>query len=138
MVTETPRSLSQNELAERAGTTVDDVRRLVDLGILAPGEDGRFPVADVQRVRLVEACADAGIPAETIGKLIEGGLLSLAFTAFEWAVPWSGYSSKTYRQLAAETGLPIDLVLAMMIYFAIVGNITALQRFWRSWRALSA
>jgi hypothetical protein len=34
--------------------------------------------------------------------------------------------------------LPIDLVLAMLAYFAIVGNLTALQRFWRSWRALSA
>src|SRR5439155_24949639 len=41
----------------------------------------------------------------------------------------------TFLAALAGVALPIDLVLAMLVYFAIVGNITALQRFWRSWRA---
>ncbi len=106
-------SLTEAELAERGGTTPEEVRRLVDLGIIVPDSTGGFPVGDVQRLRLVEACATAGIPPENIAKLIEAGLLSLAFTAFEWAVPWSGFSAKTYRRLAAENGLPLDLVLRL-------------------------
>src|SRR5207244_10619871 len=68
---------------------------------------------DVQRVRLVEACARAGIPPASIAKLVDGGLLSLAFTAFEWLEPWSGYSGTSYRQLSAEAGLSLDLVVRL-------------------------
>lgn len=33
-------------------------------------------------------------------------------------------------------GLPFSPIVAMLAYFAIVGNLTALQRFWSGWRAL--
>lgn len=49
-------------------------------------------------------------------------------------------SIPTLTYLATLVGivLPVDLVLAMLVYLAVVGNITAIQRFWRSWRALNA
>jgi len=52
---------SRQEVAERAGVGVDDVSRLVELGILMPSEGDRFSVGDVRRVALVlkELCVRA-------------------------------------------------------------------------------
>jgi hypothetical protein len=51
--------LSEAELAERSGCTVDKVRELVRLGILVPHEDG-FAARDAHRVRLMQAFEDDG------------------------------------------------------------------------------
>jgi archaetidylinositol phosphate synthase len=42
----------------------------------------------------------------------------------------------TFGALTLGLALPFDPITAMLVYFAIVGNITAIQRFWSGWRAL--
>jgi adenylate cyclase len=102
--------LTEKDLAERAGATPAFVRRLADLGIIVPAEDGEgFPASDARRARVAQACDRAGLPLDGIAKAIAEGRLSLAFldaAQYEWA----GYSGKTYRQACDEFGLSMDLV----------------------------
>ena len=73
-------SLTEEELAERAGVTSDFVRRLDDLGIIVSAEGGEgYPDSDARRVRVAQACDRAGLPLDGIGKAIADGRLSFAF-----------------------------------------------------------
>jgi adenylate cyclase len=102
--------LSVSQLAGRAGVLPEDVERLVQLGILVPGEGGRpFTSGDVRRVRLASACAEAGLPLEGIGAAMAAGKLTLAFLDHP-LFRWSGRTAETYRDLAARLGMPIALL----------------------------
>ena len=103
-------SLTETELAERAGVTPGFVRRLGVLGIIVPAEGGEgYPASDARRVRVAQACDRAGLPLDGIGKAVAEGRLSFAFleaSQYEWA----GFSGKTYRQVCDELGLSMGLV----------------------------
>jgi adenylate cyclase len=101
--------LSASGLADLAGTTVAEVRRLVDLGILVVGDGaGPFRASDVQKVRLVEACEQAGLPMEGIAAAIRAGRLSFAFLEASPFRRWAVRSARTYQQVSQETGVPLD------------------------------
>jgi adenylate cyclase len=103
-------SLTEEELAERAGVTSDFVRRLDDLGIIVSAEGGEgYPDSDARRVRVAQACDRAGLPLDGIGKAIADGRLSFAFLEAS-QYEWSRYSGKTYRQVCDELGLSMHLV----------------------------
>ena len=103
-------SFSGVELAARARVAPEVVARLVELGILRPG-DGEAPygLGDVRRVRLVDACAQAGLPLEGIGEAIAEGRLSLAFLDLV-SIAGRPLTGTTYTQLCGEQGLPMELV----------------------------
>ena len=72
--------LSPARLADLAGVTEGEVERLVDLGVLVPGEGGGpFVEADVAKVRLAVACERAGLPMAGIAAAIGVGRLSFSF-----------------------------------------------------------
>ncbi len=54
----------RHDVAHRAGVDTDYVERLVELGILVPGEGGRFRPGDVPRTRLVQTLERAGVPLD--------------------------------------------------------------------------
>jgi adenylate cyclase len=118
------KALSASGLADLAGTTAAEVERLVDLGILmARDGDDPFLETDVQKVRLAAACEQAGLPMEQIASAIRAGRLSFAFLE---AVPfrrWAVRSARTYRQVSQETGVPLELLGAVLesMGFARVG-----------------
>lgn len=61
--------LSEQELAARSGVDPGFVRRLVDLGILLPGQQGEvFAASDARRVRLAAACDRGCSPATASGR----------------------------------------------------------------------
>jgi hypothetical protein len=62
--------LSAEELAGRSGVTAEQLRRLVELGIITPTPQGRYRPSDIQRIRVVDALADAGFASEQLGQLI--------------------------------------------------------------------
>ena len=109
--------LSEAELAERSGCTVDKVRELVRIGILVPHGDG-FAARDVHRVRLMQAFEEAGIDLGVIARGIEAGKLSYenvgvllpepaAFTtSYEALAAEAGRSPELIRRLVRELGLP--------------------------------
>jgi adenylate cyclase len=103
--------LSAAGLADLAGVTEAEVRRLVDLGILVTRDGaGPFLETDVQRVRLATACQQAGLPMEGIAAAIRAGRLSFAFLEAAPYRRWAVRSARTYRQVSQETGVPLELL----------------------------
>jgi DNA-binding transcriptional MerR regulator len=97
--------LSADELAGHSGATVQQLRRLVDLGILTPTPHGRYRRSDIQRIRVVDALADAGFAPEQLGELIAAGAYNLDWASVVFPEPTSQMTS-TLEQTAAATGLP--------------------------------
>lgn len=104
--------ISGAELARRAGTTRNQVDRLVELEILA--HDGRdtFGLPDIQRVRLVRALDDAGITPELLARAIAEGHLSLGFVDTMWPEP-PALTDKTFRSVASELGFEPDALVRL-------------------------
>ena len=100
--------LSALGLADLAGTTAEEIQRLVDLGILITDGAGRFRTSDVQRVRLLAACERAGLPVHGIAAAVGEGRLSLDFLEAAPYRRWAGRSTRTYRQVSQDTGIPLD------------------------------
>ena len=103
--------LSAQGLADLAGVTEAEVRRLVDLGILE-ARDGADPFLeiDAKKVRLATACEQAGLPVAGIAAAIRSGRLSFAFleaSPYRW---WAVRSTRTYRQVSQDTGVPLELL----------------------------
>ena len=103
--------LSLDDLANRAGVATSDIERLAKLGILQPeGGERPFRQGDVYRIRLVLACERAGMPAEAVARALEEGRISLSFMDLPH-YRWAALGEKTYRDLATEGGLPLDVFL---------------------------
>jgi adenylate cyclase len=104
-------ALSASGLADLAGTTVAEVERLVDLGILVARDGtGPFLESDVQKVRLATACEQAGLPMAGIAAAIRAGRLSFAFLEAAPYRRWAVRSARTYRQVSQETGMPLEVL----------------------------
>jgi class 3 adenylate cyclase/DNA-binding transcriptional MerR regulator len=100
--------LSAEELAGRSGATAEQLRRLVELGILTPASEGRYRRSDIQRIRVVEALAEAGFAPEQLAELIATGAYSLDWTSVIYPEP-TARSATTLEQAVATTGLPEGL-----------------------------
>lgn len=106
-----PTGLSRDALAARAGVDGPMVDRLVDCGILSPREGPEpFGPGDAHRIRLMVACEQAGMAPEAIGKAIGEGKLSLSFMDMPH-YRWAGLISTTYRQLAEQLDIPVEMAL---------------------------
>jgi adenylate cyclase len=107
--------LSASGLADLAGVTVAEVQRLVELGILV-ARDGPDPflATDVQKVRLATACEQAGLPMAGIAAAIGAGRLSFGFLEAAPFRRWAVRSTRTYRQVSQDTGIPLDTLVAVL------------------------
>jgi adenylate cyclase len=104
-------ALSTSGLADLAGTTAAEVERLVDLGILVARDGaGPFLETDVQKVRLAAACEQAGLPMAGIVAAIRAGRLSFAFLEAAPYRRWAVRSTRTYREVSQEAGVPLELL----------------------------
>jgi adenylate cyclase len=102
---------TREELAERAGVSVDYLDRLVELRIVSPGDgDSPFSEGDVRRARFVHGLEQGGVPLEAVGSAVESSDLSFAFFDASYWDRFGGLAEKTYRELSAETGLSLDLL----------------------------
>jgi class 3 adenylate cyclase len=103
--------LSAAGLADLVGVSEAEVERLVDLGILVARDGvGPFLETDVPKVRLAVACQQAGLPMEAIAAAVRAGRLSFAFLEAEPFRRWAMRSTRTYRQVSEETGVPLELL----------------------------
>jgi adenylate cyclase len=102
------------ELARRAGVDVGFLDRLVEHRVVSGGEDDtRFTRADIRRARFVFGLERGGVPLDAVGAAIRSGALSLAFFDAGYWDRFGGLATKTYRVLSDETGLSLDLLLAV-------------------------
>jgi adenylate cyclase len=109
------KELSEAGLADLAGVTEAEVARLVELGVLVPRDGaGPFRETDVQKVRLAVACEQAGLPMEGIAAAIRAGRLSFAFLEAAPFRRWAVRSTRTYRQVSQETGIPLETLGAVL------------------------
>jgi adenylate cyclase len=116
--------LSASGLADLAGVTEPEVAWLVEFGILVSrGGAGPFLETDVQKVRLAVACEQAGLPMAGVAAAIQAGRLSFAFLEATPFRRWAVRSTRTYRQVSQETGVPLDTLVAVLesMGFARVG-----------------
>ena len=90
--------VSAQELAELTPCSLDDVQRLVRLGILSQ-EDGLFAPSDVHVVRLMAAFEGAGISLEDVARGVATGELSFPLGLF---MPEPVRMAATYADLAGE------------------------------------
>jgi adenylate cyclase len=103
-------SLTAEEVARRAGTTVERVRELAELGILRPNPESEEPFGsgDALRAQLVQELEAFGIPAEQVAAALSEGVLTLSYLdRFPDPPP---HSSRTYAELSDQVGLPFDLI----------------------------
>jgi adenylate cyclase len=106
--------LTEAQLVERAGSSSEEIGRLVELGILVPEPaEPRFNVGDVRRVRLARACDEGGIPLDALGRAIRDGKFSLGFLDLPHYSVFSELTSTTFAQLERETGVPMNVLQAM-------------------------
>jgi adenylate cyclase len=105
------KGLSASGLAELAGVSEGEVERLVELGVLVARDGvGPFLDTDVPKVRLAAACAQAGLPMAAIASAIGAGRLSFGFLEAAPFRRWAVRSTRTYRQVSQDTGVPLELL----------------------------
>jgi adenylate cyclase len=109
-------ALTEDEVAERAGTNVDRVRHLTGLGLITP-EQGRFRRRDVLRVRVIEELAGRGIEAEGLAAAMDAG--DLSFGHLESVGRRHPRSDTTFDQFGNETGIGFETLEAIYIAFGL-------------------
>jgi adenylate cyclase len=101
------------EAADRAGISPDDLRGLVDRGILEPDVEGRFTEGDVRRVGVVQSLVAAGIPIDLLADTLRSGSFSLAFMDDPAYSLFTSFTSETFQEVSARTGVPLNLLIAI-------------------------
>jgi len=108
------RSLTRNQIADQAGVDPAFVDRLVDIGVLVPGEGDTFVPGDVRRARLLDGLAASGLPVEDVAEAARrGDFLLGTFDLESYETRFASLSSKTFAQLSDETAIPLSLLFVM-------------------------
>lgn len=87
--------------------------QLVELGIVAPDEDGSFSGGDVRRVRLMHTLDRAGLPLDGVADVIRASGLPLDFLDQPSYERLGAATEDTFAELAAETEVPVELLLSV-------------------------
>jgi adenylate cyclase len=104
---------SRSEAAERAGVPVDDVSRLVELGIVTPQDGDRFTAGHLRRVQLAHSLDMAGIPLDGLAASIQRNEVSLDFVDAPVYERFSLLSTVTFQELSDRTGVPVSMLIVM-------------------------
>jgi adenylate cyclase len=110
--------LSAATLAGRTNTSVEQVNKLAELGVLEPANDETFPPTAIHKVRFVTALEEEGVSVEELGRGIAEGKLSFAFVDALLAHV-VGLSEKTHGALADELGLPFAVIEELYVTWGL-------------------
>ena len=106
-------SFSRQEIADRAAVPLEDVNHLVELGVLKPAEGDRFTAGDVRRIGVVRTLEHGGLPVDGMAAMMRTRDISLDFLDSPLYERLGGFSAVTFRQLSAQTGIPLELLLVV-------------------------
>jgi adenylate cyclase len=108
--------LTEDELAERAGTSVERIRELAGLGILEP-VGGTFPHRDVMRARVVLEMEAKGMDANVLAEALASGHLTLGYV--ESAVRRFPRVDQTFVQLSETIAIPFETLQRVYVAFGL-------------------
>lgn len=104
--------ITEVELAERAGTSVEYLWVLRDLGILQT-EDGTYLRRDVMRVRVIVELESKGLDAAALGAAVASGHLTLGY--LESAGRRFPRSARTFTELSEEMGMSPETLQSLYV-----------------------
>jgi adenylate cyclase len=104
--------LGEDELAERAGASVERIRELVDLGILQP-EAGTYSRSDVMHARVVDDLEAKGIDRRDVAAALASGHLSLGY--LESAGRRFPRSDRTFSRLGEDLGIAVETLQRLYV-----------------------
>ena len=107
---------TEDEVAERVGTTPERIRLLAELGILEP-EDGTYPRRDVLRARFVLGLDAIGVDAKAIADALASGDLTLGYVEAGGRRP--PRSDRTFAQLSEEIDIPFSMLERLYVAFGL-------------------
>ncbi|MGH2631736.1 MAG: adenylate/guanylate cyclase domain-containing protein [Actinomycetota bacterium] len=105
-----PSSHSRRDFAPRAGMNLDDVDRLIEVGLLRAGPGDMFSEADVRRARWIRGLERSGVSLDDMAEAVRDGALSFEFLGSPAFDRFAGHSETTFRQLGERTGVPFELL----------------------------
>ncbi len=105
------RTLTDDELAGRSGTSPELVRALAGAGVLRR-EEGSFRPGDVNRVRLIEALLREGVSVEELAVATAAGDISFDYVDELFPAPMA-LRDQTADELAEELGLTFEGLRAL-------------------------
>jgi adenylate cyclase len=100
-------------VADRAGVERAFVDRLVELGILTPDADGGYSAGDAQRVGVIQALEQAGLPVEAIAGARQAGAFSLDFVEGTAYGRFASLSDETFQDVSVRTHVPVELLMVI-------------------------
>jgi adenylate cyclase len=109
--------ISEADLADRSGSSVQRVVELERLGILVRQDDGRFSAKDVHRIRLMQAFEEAGIDLEVIARGIAAG--KLGYENVGLLLPEPAAFSTSYEEIARESGRSSEAIRRFVREFGL-------------------
>src|SRR5690349_3933501 len=104
--------LAEQEVAERAGISIERLRELVELGLLVP-EDGAFRRRDVMRARVFVELEGKGLDPPTLASAHASGHLTLGY--LESAGRRHPRTHTTFAQFSDQAGIPIQTLQNMYV-----------------------
>jgi adenylate cyclase len=108
--------LTEDEVADRVGTTPERIRRLAELGVLR-SVDGSYPRSDVLRARVVVGLRDLGVGDEEIAAAVASGDLSLGYLEAAGRRPVR--SDRTHVELSETVGIPFATLERIFVAFGL-------------------
>lgn len=100
-------------LAERSGVGAGFPDRVVELGIVAPDDQGRFSEGDVRRIKIASTLERTGVSLEGLGSAMGSGVLSLDFLDAPAYGRIASLTGVTFADLAGKTGIPVELLMVI-------------------------
>ena len=107
---------TEDEVAERVGTTPDRIRRLAERGILEP-HDGTYPRRDVLRARVVLGLDAMGIDMDAVADALASGDLTLGYLEAGGRRP--PRSDRTFADLCEEIDVPFTTLGRIYVAFGL-------------------
>jgi adenylate cyclase len=107
---------TEDEIAERAGTTPERIGRLAELGILEH-EGGTYPRRDVLRARFVIGLDAIGVDEKAVADALASGDLTLGYVEAGGRRP--PRSDRTFEQLSEEIEIPFPLLERIYVAFGL-------------------
>jgi adenylate cyclase len=101
------------EAAKAADVPPPFVSQLVELGIVAPDDDGTFSTGDVRRMRLLRTLDLAGLPLDGVADVMRRRELTLDFYDLPVYERLSANTEDTLEEVAEDTGVPLELLITL-------------------------